>query len=270
MHVLRWAVWLLLFWLGAASARADEDATPRPWLGVALDREAPSARVKEVLPESPCLAAGLHPGDEIISAGGVPVASADALIHAVQQRGKVGQPFTLRLRSPDGKERELAVTLTPRPNMRTLQRDVLLGKPAPELKPRVVAGPKLGALSALRGQVVLVDFFATWCVPCVVALPELKALHQRFAPRGLRLLSLSTEPADLIASFARTYQIPYTVAVDSDGRASSAYRVSALPTVVVVDRGGVVRLVTVGDLAAAAAAIDAALADRSDKPGATP
>lgn len=231
-----------------------------PWLGIGIERSRGGVRVTEVLPGSPCASADIHPGDEVLEAGGQPVQEPRVLIAAVQ-RGRLGSAFPLKLRSPQGKERQISVTLAPRPNLRAVQRDALLGKPAPDFRPKTVAGAMLPSLASTRGQVVLLDFFASWCGPCMAALPEIKALHQRYAPRGLRVVGVSSELAETVTQVARDHALPYTVAVDVDQQAARAYWITALPTVVIIDRRGTVRLVTVGDLDQAARTIEAALAE---------
>lgn len=245
------------------AAQAQE--VGRPWLGVGIERGRAGVRVTEVLPGSPCAGADIHPGDEIFMAGDQAVAQPAELIAAVQ-RSTLGAALPLKVRSPQGQEHQVRVTLGPRPNLREVQRDALLGKDAPDLRPQVLSGPRLPSLASLRGQVVLLDFFASWCGPCMAALPEIKALHQRYGARGLRVVGLSNEPEEAVAQVARDHALPYTVALDGDQRAWRAYWITALPTVVVIDRRGKVRLVTASDLEQAARAIEAALAEAPAPP----
>ena len=97
--------------------------------------------------------ADIHPGDEIFMAGDQAVALPAELIAAVQ-RSTLGAALPLKVRSPQGQERQVQVTLGPRPNLREVQRDALLGKDAPDLRPQVLSGPKLPSLASLRGRLI--------------------------------------------------------------------------------------------------------------------
>ncbi len=97
-------------------------------------------------------------------------------------------------------------------------------------------------LDALRGKVVWINFFATWCPPCQQETPILRSLAERYADRGLAVLGVSvqeTVPAD-VASYAARYELPYTIGFDGSGHILRAYRVYALPTQVFIDVNGVI------------------------------
>ncbi len=126
----------------------------------------------------------------------------------------------------------------------------------------------MASLKGLRGQVVLLDFFASWCGPCMRALPELAALHARYAARGLHVVGVSTETEETIRRVIQEHQLPYTVAMDPNEQANRAYYVHVLPTLVVVDRGGTVREVALGDVDTAERQVREALgAADADNPG---
>ena len=137
----------------------------------------------------------------------------------------------------------------------------LLGQAAPEL---IVSDWTLGepaSLESLRGQVVLLEFWATWCRPCLEMFPRLRDLHSRFATRGLSILALtryaSTPPdADVDAAHARERELVQTVIAERglemrvgiapDGRLQSQYGANGVPTLVLIDRAGRVRLIASG------------------------
>ena len=70
--------------------------------------------------------------------------------------------------------------------------------------------------------------------------------HRRYGPRGLVVVGLSDEPPSVIERFARQMQVPYTLATDAGSRTAGRYAVSAIPTMFVMDRGGIIRRVSVG------------------------
>lgn len=118
-------------------------------------------------------------------------------------------------------------------------------------------------LADLRGKVVWINFFATWCPPCQQETPILRTLAERYRERGLEIIGISvqeTSPADVTA-YAKRYQLPYTIGFDASGHVFRAYRVYALPTQFVIDRQGVIRQVVNGpvDEAGAAALIESML-----------
>jgi thiol-disulfide isomerase/thioredoxin len=109
-----------------------------------------------------------------------------------------------------------------------------------------VSGSFPASIGALHGRVVLLDFWATWCAPCRVAIPALGVLQARYGAQGLSVLGLSSEEVQDVAPFAQRMGMRYGVGVDAHGQTTRAYGVSSLPTLVVIDKRGVVRDVTIG------------------------
>jgi peroxiredoxin len=237
----------------AASAHADA------WLGLLLaDGAHGGARVKEALAGSPGQKAGIAAGDEVLSVDGSATPTPNALIEAVKQAG-VGRQVQLRLVDAKGHTRTVAVKLEARPDMRTLQKSQLVGRPAPDFEPSIQSGARLGKISSLHGKVVLIDFFATWCGPCVLAMPHLEELHQRLGAKGLTVLGVSTESSAIVANAAHKFNLSYSLASDENEGVSGSYRIFALPTLILIDKKGVVREVAVNDSDAIDAAVDKAL-----------
>lgn len=129
----------------------------------------------------------------------------------------------------------------------------------PELKVDEVLGTGPVKLSELRGKVVLLDFWATWCTFCVKTMPRLNALHQRYKDRGLVIIGLNEfegsiegEPAtraqelEYFRQFKRRMNVPYDFAVAADASNDKPYGVTSLPTAVLLDRRGRVRFLTIG------------------------
>jgi peroxiredoxin len=112
------------------------------------------------------------------------------------------------------------------------------GAPAPELALTMADGQTL-ALASLRGKVVLLDFWGTWCSPCVRALPHLQALHERFGGRGLVVLGVSANepPESDPAAFLAARGSSYATAVKGEA-AAQAFGVRMFPTVYLLDRDG--------------------------------
>lgn len=230
-----------------------------PWVGLQLGAGSfGGAKVKSVIPGSPGERAGIHAGDEVLSVDDSDTDSAQAVIESVQ-RGGVGHSARLRLVDAKGHTRTVTVTYEERPDRESLQRHSLVGRPAPDFQPAVQSGDKLPRVSALRGKVVLIDFFATWCGPCLEALPHIEDMHRKLRKSGLVVLGISNESPSIVASAGGRFHVSYPLAADEGDGVTASYQVFALPTVVVIDRQGVVREVAVADIDAVDSAVAAAL-----------
>lgn len=94
-------------------------------------------------------------------------------------------------------------------------------------------------LSDLENQIVVLDFWAIWCHPCVEAMPELEQLHQQYADQGVVVLAINVgEDQDEVAEFMADHDYTLTVLLDTDSRVTDAYDVQGIPHTVVVDREG--------------------------------
>src|SRR5258705_5674230 len=116
------------------------------------------------------------------------------------------------------------------------------GKPAPEFSVRRVTGETV-SLGELRGKVVLVDFWARWCDPCVEMMRPLDNLARRMAGKPFELLSVNIEaaPPKRIDQWIKSRGYGFVGAQDVDGTAKRAYRFDAIPHLVLIDADGVLR-----------------------------
>jgi peroxiredoxin len=230
-----------------------------PWIGLQLAGGSfGGAKVKSVVPGSPGERAGIHAGDEVISIDETPTASPQDVILTVQHGG-VGHAAKLHLVDAKGKTRTVAITYEARPDRESIQRSALVGHEAPDFLPAVQSGVKLGKLSSMRGKVVIIDFFATWCGPCVESMPHVEELYKRLGKQGLVVFGVSNESKEIVAHAAERFHVTYPLASDDSEGISASYQVFALPTMVVVDRKGVVREVAISDTDAVDSAVAAAL-----------
>ena len=135
----------------------------------------------------------------------------------------------------------------------------LLGKLAPEISVKDWIIGKPLTLAELRGQVVLLEFWATWCKPCQEMFPKLKNLYDEQAERGLEIVALTRhylayrgtsqsmmEEVQLISKMVNEHEIGFPVGIAEDERLQAIYGANGLPTTALIDRQGIVRYVGPG------------------------
>jgi thiol-disulfide isomerase/thioredoxin len=120
----------------------------------------------------------------------------------------------------------------------------LEGRPAPELDGLSDwLGGDARSMKDLRGKVVLIDMWATWCGPCKAGLPDLLALHSEYADDGLVILGVhSARGAETMAGFVAKNELPWSFATDKQNRFGQALGIEFIPTYFAVDRTGTMRI----------------------------
>lgn len=102
-------------------------------------------------------------------------------------------------------------------------------------------------LSDYKGQVLLIDFWASWCIPCKASFPQLDALHKEFKDKGVTVLAVNLDEqrkaADLFLS-TRPHTMP--VVFDPAGSAAETFGLKGMPSSVIVDRKGIIRFIHMG------------------------
>jgi cytochrome c biogenesis protein CcmG/thiol:disulfide interchange protein DsbE len=103
------------------------------------------------------------------------------------------------------------------------------------------------SLADLRGQVVLINFWATWCPPCRAEMPAIQQVYDQYRERGFTVLAVNQqEGATQVGPFADQMGLTFPILMDRDGSVSARYQVNGLPSTFFVDRAGVVQNVTLG------------------------
>lgn len=114
---------------------------------------------------------------------------------------------------------------------------------APDFTLKSLEGANL-RLEEYRGQVVLINFWASWCGPCRQEMPLLDRLHQRYVDTGFAVLGVNVEGEEAPArELIDKIPVTFPVLIDEDQLVSELYKLEAMPSTVVVDRDGVVRYI---------------------------
>jgi thiol-disulfide isomerase/thioredoxin len=122
----------------------------------------------------------------------------------------------------------------------------LVGQPAFSFKLDSLDGPQFN-LADHKGRVVVLDFWATWCGPCVQTMPLVDGVVREFADRGVELFAVNLEEQpQQVKSMLERHKLKVAVALDRDGVVAAKYAVTAIPQTVVIDRDGKVARVFVG------------------------
>jgi peroxiredoxin len=227
---------------------ASADGVGPGWLGVALTpREGgqPGVLITKVLRGSPAAVQGLELGDIVQGVDGERTSDPAVLSEWLRKAGAGHRVNLMVVRQ--GAYRLLAVDLGENPGLEGQLRMGFVGAPAPELLGVSVAqGGVQPSLQSLRGQVVVLEFWATWCGACRALLPTLNAWHEQYAAEGAQVLSVTVDAAEKASQDALQLGLHYPVLSDPEGQTARNYQAFALPTVFLIDRQGVVRDVLVG------------------------
>jgi len=118
---------------------------------------------------------------------------------------------------------------------------------APAFKAKTLNG-KAFALKDLRGRVVLLDFWATWCPPCRAETPQLDKLWQQYKDKGLIVIGIALESggAPGIRKFTQENKLTYWQVSDDEGSIAEKYKIRPIPTTYIIDTKGIIRVAQVG------------------------
>ncbi len=114
-----------------------------------------------------------------------------------------------------------------------------IGQTAPDFTLKDASG-KSATLSAYKGRVIMINFWATWCPPCRQEMPSMELLFQEYNKKGFEILAISSDSQGekIVKPFMEFYELSFTALMDTDGKVHSAYGVTSIPTTYIVDKKG--------------------------------
>ena len=122
---------------------------------------------------------------------------------------------------------------------------VTAGSKAPDFRASTVDGiPVTKTLADYKGQVVLLNIWATYCIPCRTEMPSIQALHDRFGARGLKVVAVSVDAPgfeEAIRRFRDQYGLTFEILYDASGAIKTGYQTTGVPETFVIGRDGVIR-----------------------------
>ncbi|MEE9279521.1 MAG: TlpA disulfide reductase family protein [Myxococcota bacterium] len=118
------------------------------------------------------------------------------------------------------------------------------GEHAPQFSIELLSGDGQLSLDAYRGKVVYLDFWASWCGPCLVALPKLEKLRRELPSKQFQIVAVNLDrDLDKAREFLRDRSIGYPSGTDPEGKLAESFGLDTMPTSFLIDRNGVVRYV---------------------------
>jgi peroxiredoxin len=116
------------------------------------------------------------------------------------------------------------------------------GKPAPDFTLDSRGGKPL-SLADYKGKVVMLNFWASWCVPCKQEMPLLESIHKKYGKMGFTMIGVNVEPDSKAANqVLEKIPVSFPIVYDKESKVSRLYDVSGMPSSVIIDRKGQVRL----------------------------
>lgn len=121
-----------------------------------------------------------------------------------------------------------------------------VNSPAPDFNLQSVAGETI-RLSDLRGQPVLINFWATWCAPCRIEMPALQDRFETYTEEGFAILAVDfDEPAEAVLAFGEEFGLTFDLLLDPGGKIQDLFRIRGYPTSFFLDEQGVIKVVHIG------------------------
>lgn len=207
-----------------------------PWLGISFNKKTYNdhieLHVKGVHPESGAFTL-IDNGDVITHLNNQQIKTNSDITNAVKGK-KTGDKVKVTF-SREGKSKTIDVALTERPENISSLMGSAIGSKAIEFGNNFYANAEK---RNVKPKVTLLDFWATWCGPCRQAMPILHSLYNELAGQGLEVIGVSSEGNDVLAKFQQQFPGPYPMYRDAKQEMWSRYKISSVPTLMLLDENG--------------------------------
>jgi thiol-disulfide isomerase/thioredoxin len=259
------ALSVLLIFTGTVAADAPptdkaQIQAAKGWFGIGLEAadqaeydvlglKRPVPRVTQVFRGSPAQTGGVMSGDFVMTFKGRDVLSTDDLVARVGAE-KPGTQVQIKILRKGIKEPiEITVMLGLRPELQALIRNQWKNRTLPDMPlKRVDSNSSEKTLLSVLGEnrLTIIDYFATWCIPCKRAVPGIIKILKKYKNSGLGVIAISGEKPALLLTYVKANAAPFPVFADAGGRFRRATLSSVLPTFWLVSRDGTVKEVLFG------------------------
>lgn len=222
---------------------------PKPfvWLGVELkarDPGQPGVLVERVVPGSPAEQAHLQAGDVVLYLNRQPLNTPEEVSTVVRdQSAGTSTPLIIQR---NGEQRLVRIQFQLMPEFEDRLRLAFIGRPAPEISGVVAFQGEVASLRQLKGQVVVLEFWASFCQACRLLGPTLDEWHRSYLSRGAQVVGITVDLPHVGLEVARRAQMGYPLGSDPDAEITRSYMASQIPTLFIIDSRGIVRDAIVG------------------------
>lgn len=220
---------------------------PHFWLGIELKARPlghAGVLVERVLAGSPAERAQVRKGDIVMALGEQALNSPQELSDFVRaQTSRAALALTVQRQ---GQVRLLRVELEQMPEFEDRLRLAFVGRSAPEIAGMITFQGEVSSLKELRGQVIILEFWASFCQVCRIMGPTLDQWHRHYLGRGAQVVGITVDSPKTGLDVARRAQMSYTLGSDPDAEITRKYMASQIPTLFIIDQNGIVRDAIVG------------------------
>lgn len=208
-----------------------------PWLGISFKSEPYkdqiALNIQGIHPESGAIGKNIQAGDRIIKINGKKISNI-SVVKSELSGVRTGENVSLEI-DRKGKKLSVKIPLVERPDDISSLTGSSIGSKASAFEKNFYLN---GERRLSKPKVTLLDFWATWCGPCRQTLPILERLYKKWYAKGLEVIGVSNESAEVLAAFAKEHASPYPLYRDVTGSMWRRYGISAVPTLMLLDENG--------------------------------